>query len=69
MQANTKLSRYPKELFPELVLIELLFAVLQSDIKASKARCTYQASTQPSRTVQTDPELLNLLFLKKLCVL
>lgn len=68
MQANTKLSRFPKELFTELVLIEL-FAVLQSDIKASKARCTYQASTQPSRTVQTDPELLNLLFLKKLCVL
>lgn len=69
MQANTKLNRYLKELFPEAVLIELLFAALQSDIKTSKARCTYQACTQPSRTVQPDPELLNLLFLKKLCVL
>lgn len=68
MQTNTKLNRYLKELFTELVLIELLFVVLQSDIKVSKARCTYQVSTQPSRTVQTDPELLNLLLHRKLCV-
>lgn len=69
MQANTKLNRYLKELFTKLVLIELLFVVLQSDIKASEARCTYKVSTQPSRTVQTVPELLNLLLLRKLCVL
>lgn len=51
MQANTKLNKYLKELFTELVLIELLFVVLQSDIKTSKPRCTYQVSTQSSRTV------------------
>lgn len=69
MQANTKLNRYLKELLTKLVWIELLFVVLQSDIKASEARCTYQVSTQPSRTAHTDPELLNLLLLWKCCAL